>query len=596
MSDAPSPTSPSAAQKGTQDPYARAVTAEAVTFIYRNLLGSIAFLSPMPFLMVWVMWPRVDHAALIAWCAADVAVSILNVVLAFSHRRCRPSIDEAPRWGRYYTWSSFITGVVWGCACMFFFVPDSAALQVFLYVYTIGQCTGSIILQPFWIESAYVLIATTLSLAALRLFMEDSVAYHGLAVFLLLGMGALLAIGHYAGKTARASIRLRFENLDLVERLRLENERAEMANRAKTRFLASASHDLRQPVHALTLFVSALKSETVSERARALHANVSASVDALTQLLNALLDISKLDANIVETNLEPCTLDEMLGLLHNEYAPQAQDRHLVFRLDAEPGLVVRSDRALLETMLRNLLSNALRYTQHGSVTLQASTEGARVCICVRDTGPGIPLEQQQAIFQEFVQLDNPERDRQKGLGLGLAIVHRLAGLLDHELGLQSAPGEGSVFSIRVGVDELSGVPAVGDMPGLDIDTELSGLCVLVIDDERDVRIGMREVLEQWGVRALLAASEDEALQLVTQTGTPDVIIADFRLREGRTGAQAIAALRAMCGQEVAAMIVTGDTDPQRLREARDSGNTLMHKPVQPAKLRAYLRGLRRARA
>lgn len=573
------------------DPYAQRVTAEAIRIIFGNLPSIALSVTLMVIVMVWVMWQRIDHLALIAWAAVNLAISLSEIQLGKSFLRRKQAQQEAVRWGRYYTYFSIISGISWGSACVLFFVSDSAVLQVFLFTCIVGIATASIIQHSYWLESYYAFTMPLLMLSGLRLFWEGGAAYQGLAVLTLALLATVIQMAHESQKSVLAAIRLRFENLDLIEQLREEKEKAEIASRDKTRFLASASHDLRQPVHALTLFADALQPELVSARSKTLLGNMGRSIEAINQLLSSLLDISKLDANIVQANIEHVALRPLLQQLDAEYAPQAQSKGLDWQID-DTALFVYSDQALLEVMLRNLISNAIRYTQRGSIKVRCWQQDDRVSIAITDTGIGIPAEQKKEIFREFYQLENPERDRSKGLGLGLAIVERVATLLQHTLILDTEFGKGSQFTIILPAGDPMAVVAPAASTGI-LQRDVNGMRVLVIEDEAEVREGMHAVLEGWGCVAILASSESEALEKMQGGMAPHVIVADYRLRDGKTGAQAIGRLRLTFNADIPALIITGDTDPARLREAQASGHTLMHKPVQPAKLRAYLRGVQR---
>lgn len=575
------------------DPYAQRVTAQAVAFLYHTLPGVIASITLMPVAMAAVMWARVDRGVLIGWCAAALAVTAWRLTLNRMYLRRAPLPSEAARWGHRYTITALASGLVWGLAGVLFFVPDSTGHQVFLFTSIVGLCAGSIVLNSYWIASYYAFALPALSLSSARMLIEGGLAYQGLAALTLMLGFVLLQVAHGTRRSALAAIRLRFENLDLVERLRQEKERAEDASRDKTRFLASASHDLRQPVHALTLFADALRAERTTPRGRALLTDMGQSIRALTQLLDSLIDISRLDAGIVKAAPMDFALRPLLARLRAEYLPQAQARGLDMRVSGDKGAVaVHSDPALLEAILRNLISNAIRYTAAGRVGITCAA-GDDVRIEVRDTGSGIPAEQHQNIFREFYQLNNPERDRSKGLGLGLAIVARLISLLGHRIELQSAPGQGSCFAVVLPRGEAALAPpasAENDAPTQD----LRGMRILVVDDEAAVRRAVQALLANWGCQVSLAASAAEALDLVCAAAPPDAIVADYRLSGDVTGGALIERLRRAMGADVPALIVTGDTDPQRIREAQASGHTLMHKPVQPGKLRAYLRRVRRS--
>jgi two-component system, sensor histidine kinase len=575
-------------------PYALQVTAEAIRIMFHNLPRVSLSVMLMILVMVWVMWASIDHFTLLAWAAAAVTLLLGQIWLGIAFIKRKPPVEHTLRWGRYYTFHSVVDGFVWGSACVLFFVSDSAVLQVFLFTCMVGMATSTIIHCSYWIESYYAFILPLLTLSGLRLLWEGGNEYQGLAALTALLLVLVIQMAHESRNSVLGAIRLRFENTGLIEQLRAEKEKAEIGSRDKTRFLASASHDLRQPVHALTLFADALQAELVTERSLALLGNIGRSIEAINQLLSSLLDISKLDANIIKANPGHFPLSTLLNQLDAEYAPQAHSKGLAWHVE-DSGLSVYSDRILLETMLRNLISNAIRYTRSGHIAVKCLQQGAEIFIEIIDTGIGIPDDQKKEIFREFYQLENSERDRSKGLGLGLAIVERVAALLNHRIILDSEPDRGSRFTIVLSAGNPKKViaPASAAFNG---QRDVNGMRILVIEDEADVRKAMQAVLESWGCSVILADSEEDALDKMQGTEPPHAIVADYRLRDGKTGGQAIESLRHIFNANIPALIITGDTDPERLKEAQVSGHSVMHKPLQPGMLRTYLRKVQRRKA
>ncbi|MBI4757003.1 MAG: response regulator [Betaproteobacteria bacterium] len=372
-----------------------------------------------------------------------------------------------------------------------------------------------------------------------------------------------------------------------TQELKEKKEEAERANLAKSRFLAAASHDLRQPIHALGLFVADLAQQDLSPPARSAVHHIQASADAVSKLLDSLLDISRLDAGVVMPRVAGFPLEPLFSRLERDFGKLATDKGI--RLRAVPtGCWVRSDPVLLERILLNLVSNAVRYTARGGVLIGARRRGRRVVVEVRDSGPGIPEGEQAAVFQEFVQLGNPERSRAKGLGLGLAIVQRLSQLLGHPLILRSAPGYGSTFAV-----ELDEVPAGAqdrpDAPPQWLRESLEGLSVVVIDDDPLVSASMQGLLQSWRCSVVVGESGADALWALEQSGTvPDAVLCDLRLAEGQSGLDVLDAMRQRYGNDLACALISGDTAPEVLHAARARGYLLLHKPLQPAKLRALL--------
>ncbi|NVJ91894.1 MAG: PAS-domain containing protein [Methylocystaceae bacterium] len=378
-----------------------------------------------------------------------------------------------------------------------------------------------------------------------------------------------------------------------LEQARLE---AENANRAKSKFLAAASHDLRQPLHAIGMFLSALedrRSKADQEEAAGdlrIINNISDSLEALRSLLNALLDISKLDAGVMKAEVGPVMLRPLFERLVKQYEARASEKGLKLKSFC-PNIAVHSDSVLLERVLSNLLSNAVRYTVDGGVLIGARKREDHVILQVFDTGVGIPKEMSNVIFVEFQQLDNAARDRRRGLGLGLAIVERVLALLNHTLNLRSVVGKGSVFSVWVPLGEKQD-DITQEKP---IEVALSGSdvpLVLVIDDEPDILEGMEQLIRGWKYDVATALSSTDAMSLIEKDGIePSLIIADYRLNENLTGADCIRLIHEKLNKDIPAAIITGDTAPDRIQEAKASGFVLLHKPLRPAKLRQLIRSV-----
>jgi signal transduction histidine kinase/CheY-like chemotaxis protein len=376
------------------------------------------------------------------------------------------------------------------------------------------------------------------------------------------------------------------------QRLALLNDELEAANAAKTRFLASASHDLRQPVQALTMYLAALEREPGAAQRGSLIERMGSSLQSLGQLFDALLDLSQLDAGLVRLNRAPLRLDALLRRLVDEHQLAARERGLQLRLHLPCGLQAAgadSDAALLERCLRNLIDNALKYTVRGGcvVSLRVGAAGSWRVV-VRDTGPGIEPAQQALVFHEFFQIGNDERDRSRGLGLGLSIVKRTAALLQHPLGLRSRPGAGSCFHLEL--PRL--VWPLQEGPTLTHDAMVS-LGLIVIDDDAQVRDALVALLQRWGHQVLAGSDAPDTLARWRHAGQPPLhaAIVDLRLANGRTGVQAIADLRAGLGCALPALVVTGDVAPDRLQLLANAGQPWLQKPLMPMRLRSWLQGL-----
>ncbi|WP_207456518.1 PAS domain S-box protein [Azospirillum sp. SYSU D00513] len=385
------------------------------------------------------------------------------------------------------------------------------------------------------------------------------------------------------------------ERKAMEEALRGAKEEAERANLAKSRFLAAASHDLRQPLQSLFFFTAALEGHLGAARegdpaggdprAAGMVRHLQEGLDALKELLDSLLDVSRLDAGVVTPTLEEFPLSELFEHLDAAYAPAAAEKGLDWRLESCGG-TVRSDRTLLLRLVRNLVENALRYTESGLVRVQCRAEGERVAIIVQDTGIGIPPEHLERIFEEFHQVGNPERDRAQGLGLGLAIVRRLSRLLDHPVEVRSVHGRGSAFRVLVpaaGAQQRAPESAVPARP--EPATEGQGRLAVLVDDDAVVLMGLQIILREWGYSVLAAGDPDQAMErLGRQNRVPDIVIADYRLREGRVGTEVVRRVRERFGPQVPGVILTGETGPECLHDAAAHGLRVIHKPVTPRQL------------
>lgn len=376
----------------------------------------------------------------------------------------------------------------------------------------------------------------------------------------------------------------------LEDKVRQRTQAAEAASLAKSRFLAAASHDLRQPMHALNLYLGALQRHDLPGGARALLENVRQCTQAMDGLFESLLDISKLDAGAVSPRIEPFAVGPLMQRIAIEFEPQAHEKGLRLRVRACRAWV-RGDPALVERIVRNLVSNAVRYTRQGRVLIGCRRAANRLLIQVHDTGVGIPPDQQSLVFEEFYQVANPERDRTKGLGLGLSIVQRLAKLLDAPLTLRSRPGAGSMFALDLPLADAPAPAGDGALPP-GASEALHGKLVVVVDDEAVVLDATRALLEQWGCEVVAAESGALAIErLAAVWRAPDVLLCDYRLRAPENGLLVMESLREEFNRQIPAAIITGDVLPETGELQAGGDVAVLHKPVADAVLRQTLERL-----
>jgi signal transduction histidine kinase/ActR/RegA family two-component response regulator len=394
----------------------------------------------------------------------------------------------------------------------------------------------------------------------------------------------LEALGDEFNKMAA---RLQESHATLEGKVEERTRQLEHANLAKSRFLAAASHDLRQPLHALGLFIAQLHGRMRAGERRRIVARVDAALSAMNELFNALLDISKLDAGVLNPSISEFPAAKLLDRVDTTFTEAAREKGLSLRVISSSAWI-RSDFILLERIVFNLVSNAVRYTSSGGVVVGCRKRGVNLRIEVWDTGPGVPQDQQQSIFGEFYRLD-AQGDGRSGLGLGLAIVDRLCRLLDHSVNLTSTLGKGSCFSVAVPL--VAARPEISESraPAHPLSDATDRKLVVVVDDDPLVLEGIGGLFRSWGYHLLLAGTHDDALAGVADRDRPpDLIVSDYHLAGGKTGIDVIEGVRRALSAEIPAFLVSGDTSPELLRHARASGYHLLHKPVDPMTLRAMV--------
>ncbi|MBV7551899.1 PAS-domain containing protein [Pseudomonas sp. PDM28] len=375
----------------------------------------------------------------------------------------------------------------------------------------------------------------------------------------------------------------------LVEsRLREAKQEAEQANLSKTKFLAAVSHDLLQPLNAARLFTSALLERREPMSSETLVRNVSNSLEDVENLLGTLVDISKLDAGVIKADIAPFALSELLDNLAAEYTQVARSEGLQLHFIGCSALV-RSDIQLLARILRNLLSNAIRYTYSGRVVLGCRRHHQCLTIEVWDSGMGIAEHRLEEIFQEFKRGDVQRPDQDRGLGLGLAIVEKIAGILGHPIHVRSWPGRGSMFSVEVPLSATAPKPQPALQMSEPMLERLRGARIWVLDNDATICAGMRTLLEGWGCRVVTALSEEDlARQVDNFHAEADLLIADYHLDNDRNGVDAVARINARRASPVPAMMITANYSNELKQQIRELGHTLMHKPVRPMKLKTAM--------
>ena len=545
---------------------------------------AVSGVTPLP---VWSSWLVVMYGLL-----------LLRALLLRAYRRSAPGLEAMPRWGLLSAWGAVCSGAMWGISIPLFALSDSLPHLFFLTMVVAVLSTTAGVASASYLPALYGFYVPAMVPLPLYMLWQAEGLRLITGIMFLIYLPIYMAFVLKIHRSLVQSIRLRLEKEMLAEQLAQRTEVAEMATLEKSRFLAAASHDLRQPVYALALFVESLKDEVSTPQQQKLVNRIEQSITAMDGLFHSLLDISRLDSGMVKPSFSSFPVQRLLDRMALTFIGMAETRGL--RLTIVPcSAWVQSDYALCEQLLHNLVSNALKHTRQGGVVVGCRRRGKQLVVAVHDSGPGIAEAHHQDIFQEFFQLHNEERDRSKGLGLGLAIVRRIADLLQATLSLRSTPGHGACFSVALPriAPVILAAPA-SEVEVASDDEVVVGKLVAVIDDESQIREGLELLLQKWGAQPVVAGSAAELIALLHdsrsgQPRIPDALICDYRLRAGESGIEAVQRLGEEFNRDIPALLVTGDTGGDRLLEAEASHLPLLHKPVRPRLLKNALAALLR---
>ena len=574
--------------------------ADQVATLYASFPRTTTYMLFGAAILCGVMWDQEAPWVMAAWVAAILANQAWRGALVRAYRRAEPPVADAERWGAYWVVGSTLAGALWGAASVVMFPAQPAHQALFIvcqFGVILGGLSNTAVYKPSFCGFA---LAVLVPLIARVAYEGDQVHFFTAGV---LGVVLLfvLTFGLKVNAVLTQSLVMRYENVDLIRELKAQTEAAlaaraaaENASLAKSQFLAAASHDLRQPLHAMGLFAAALASKVREPGVAPLVASIRASVEALEYLFAELLDLSRLDAGALRPVPAAFPLHPLFTRLAADFAPQAQAARLSLRV-VPTELSVVTDPVLLERVLRNLLANAVRYTPAGGIVLGVRRRAAAVRIDVIDSGIGIRDRDATRVFDEFVQLAGAPRNHAggRGMGLGLAIVRRLAVLCGHDVELASTPGRGSRFSITVpgapALVRVSGSSSAPRRTKAASSNTLRGCRVVVVDDDPAVVAGMQALFASWDATATGGSDEGLAIATLADDEPPasavDLIVADLRLADGKSGIDAIARLRSRLGANAPAIVVSGDTSDTAQTECQAAGVKLLVKPVVAAALK-----------
>jgi signal transduction histidine kinase len=566
-------------------------------------------------LMASMFWTLAPPGRLFGWLAVGATLWLLRLAHYVRFRRQQDADGAQLRlWRRSWMALVLCQGALWGTAVWLFWGLGTHYHVVALILIVYSYCLGSVQLLATQSRVFLAFISLVLTPTIVRIASDTSQAWHlQLAIILTLLFCITVLMARTYGSALGQAITLKTRTDELAGRLRTEmvateearrvaeeaRRAAEAANRAKTQFFAAASHDLRQPLHAMGLFAEALRQRSHDPEVASLVNSINESVDALEGLFGELLDITRIDTGGVDVNPAPVRLRELFQRLRLHFEPVAFEKGLMLSFRGE-GLVAHADPVLLERVLRNLVSNAIRYTDDGGVLVSARLrhrpEGPRLLVQVWDSGIGISEASLPRIWEEFFQAQSNrplEAHQRKGLGLGLAIVKRLSVLMEAPIAVRSRQGHGTVFSLEVPVGKAprGSIEAAPAGPKMPIGLTLEGRFIVVVEDEAAVREGLVVLLQAWGAR-VAAFDTVEALEAwLASPGAepPDLQLVDYRLPQGRTGIDALVALRARwAGKRLPAIVITGSSLGGHEDEAVTHDYHLLIKPVLPNKLRAMI--------
>lgn len=546
-----------------------------------------------PCLCFYFFWGTVDPIIAIIWLISFMVVIGSRHYLVYHwYDEKRPQRDPK-LFEQLVLALTFVAACLWGASMLLMDFYQRPAETVFLNIIICALISSSIGIASFWAQYFWAYTFPMLLFYATNFLLGVPDSHFVLFLCAIL-FGVFLK--HTADSFYQKSIDniiLRDRNLQMAEQLSQQITKAEDLAASRSHFLASASHDLRQPLQAMNFYLAALESH-VDLKGGQLYQKLEHSTDNMNDLLNSMLDISRLDSDTFKVDIRPFELAPLMQQLASHFEVSAQAKGLQLLLPSG-GYRLLSDPILLDRILSNLISNGIKYTEQGQVSLNLEVKDGSLQLTVADTGPGIDSHQQTLIFNEFYQINNPARDRKKGLGLGLSIVKRLCQLLDIELHLDTRPGQGCRFTLKLPLSngEIEAAGTVENQrSNLSVPLrELSGLRILIIDDEDEVRDSIATLFEQWGCHVFCANSEQQALAQLAPSQPLNFIVSDLRLQGDRNGIELIKLIHSKLQADVPCLIISGDTAAEQLKQVSNSGLTLLHKPIKPMQLRTAVQRL-----
>jgi len=533
---------------------------ERVKALYQHSNTSLLGLLTLSSAVLYYFWEKAEQELIIIWFAALLITLSARIILTWRFNKISNTDFKAKKWNWLYTIGSVFSATILGASAPLFLNFSDPNTAIFLTLVMSGTVAGAMAALSLFLPAFYLFAFVCLAPLAYKFYDQGGELYI-FSVFITLFLLMYSSYARNMHATLTTSIRQRFENTQLLEQLSEQTRLAEQANVDKSRFLAATSHDLRQPLHSLGLFLHVLKEKLSTSEQKHLMIQTEKSQQVLSQQLNSIIDITRIDAGELHIKKQAFQLKNFIDDVADEFSLTAEKANCEIRTQVTNDWT-NTDKVLLARIVRNFISNVIQHCPNSTLIIESRNHNNNIELMFTDNGPGLIEADQEVIFSEFYQLNNPERDRNKGLGLGLSIVKRLSKLLNMNLQLKSQIGIGSTFCISLPL-------MISASQNINVDTELTtenkidvaGLFVVVVDDEKENLDAMHALLTLWECEVLMASSEDELMNELRSSDypVPDMLLIDYRLREKRTGIEVINAVRHHFGEIVPAAITTGDT-------------------------------------
>jgi len=542
-------------------------------------------------LLGFLIWNNFPDREVIGWLLCGYAISLTRAII---HPWIKRNFDIT----KQYLYNKIailsivtVSGLIWGFSAWLFLDIKQTEIFVFVIIAICGISAGAVSTHASYLPALWLFISISLSLLAIKLILIE---YHSLALLALLFSLLLMSLGRSMQGIIKKSFVVDQRNQELLKEATKAKEQAEIASKAKSNFLATASHDLRQPLHAIALLINVFKTKSKNTELTQIANNMESSADAMMSLFDSILDVSRLDAGITQAHNTATDLHDIINTLVLNFKTQAEKKGLTFTIEyqntsKDTPCIIMADKIHLERCLNNMVNNAIKFTQTGHVSIKLTNTENNVQLSICDSGEGIAEKDIAHIFNEFSQARTQQRAQEQGLGLGLSIVKRLTQLMEMEITVTSTLGEGSCFTLSMNKAPEGAIVPIEHMVPIQQETQLSGLTALIVDDDIAVRESLKQLIESWDCTVFTASDLSQAETAVKEATHIDALLIDYGLRDGVTGLDVIEHLfTTLLPHKPPVLIITGDTSSQSMTALNASNYAFLHKPAKPIKIRNFL--------